>query len=67
MATVLIDDSDGPDLAETLAKRDALVYALAQKLRVPLVVTLGGGYGRDIDASVRGHAQVFRGLISAYG
>jgi len=47
-----------------LAKRDALVYALAQKLRVPLVVTLGGGYGRDIDATVRAHVQVYRGLIS---
>jgi acetoin utilization deacetylase AcuC-like enzyme len=49
-----------------LAKRDAMVFALARRLRVPIVVTLGGGYGRDIDATVRAHVQVFEGLIRAY-
>jgi len=51
---------------EGLATRDALVFALAKRLGVPLVVTLGGGYGRDIDTSVRGHVGVFRGLVAAY-
>ena len=51
---------------EGLAARDALVFALAKRLGVPLVVTLGGGYGRDIDASVRGHVGVFCGLVAAY-
>lgn len=51
---------------EGLLTRDALVFALARRLRVPLVVTLGGGYGRDIETSVRGHVGVFRGLVQAY-
>ena len=51
---------------EGLTRRDALVFALAKRLGVPLVVTLGGGYGRDIDTSVRGHVGVFRGLVAAY-
>ncbi|HSO39112.1 MAG TPA: histone deacetylase [Labilithrix sp.] len=51
---------------EGLLTRDALVFALARRLHVPLVVTLGGGYGRDIETSVRGHVGVFRGLVQAY-
>ena len=51
---------------EGLAVRDAMVFALARRLHVPLVVTLGGGYGRDIETSVRGHVGVFRGLMQAY-
>ncbi len=50
-----------------LAKRDAMVFALAKRLRVPIVVTLGGGYGRDIDATVHAHVQVYRGLVAALG
>ena len=49
-----------------LAARDAMVFAVARRLQVPLVVTLGGGYGRDIETSVRGHVGVFRGLVEAY-
>lgn len=49
-----------------LAKRDAAVVALAKRLGVPLVVTLGGGYGKDIEASVRGHVGVFTALCAAY-
>jgi acetoin utilization deacetylase AcuC-like enzyme len=52
---------------EGLLARDALVFALARRLGVPLVVTLGGGYGRDIDTSVRGHVGVFRGLVETFG
>lgn len=51
---------------EGLERRDAMVYALARRLDVPLVVTLGGGYGRDIETSIRGHVGVFQGLIRAY-
>lgn len=46
--------------------RNAAVYALAKKLAVPLVVTLGGGYHRDIDASVAAHVAVYRGLVRAF-
>jgi acetoin utilization deacetylase AcuC-like enzyme len=46
-----------------LAKRDALVFSMVSRLAVPLVVTLGGGYHRDIARSVEAHAQVFEGLV----
>lgn len=50
-----------------LKARDARVFALAERLRVPLVVTLGGGYHRDVEASVEAHANVYRGLVDALG
>lgn len=50
-----------------LKARDARVYALAEKLRVPIVVTLGGGYHRDLEATVEAHANVYRGLVAALG
>jgi acetoin utilization deacetylase AcuC-like enzyme len=49
-----------------LARRDALVFAAAQELGVPLVVTLGGGYHREVEQSVRAHAQVYEGLVEAF-
>ena len=49
-----------------LASRDARVFALARALRVPIVVTLGGGYNRSIDASVEAHANVYRELVRAF-
>ncbi|MDB4941516.1 MAG: Deacetylase [Labilithrix sp.] len=51
---------------EGLARRDAAVFATARRLGVPLVVTLGGGYGKDIESSIRGHVGVFQGLVRAY-
>lgn len=52
---------------EGLRARDARVFALAEELRVPLVVTLGGGYHRDVEATVEAHANVYRGLVAALG
>jgi acetoin utilization deacetylase AcuC-like enzyme len=49
-----------------LKARDARVIGLARELDVPMVVTLGGGYGRDIARSVEAHANVFRALASEY-
>jgi acetoin utilization deacetylase AcuC-like enzyme len=49
-----------------LRARDARVIALARELDVPLVVTLGGGYGRDIQRTVTAHANVFDALATAY-
>jgi acetoin utilization deacetylase AcuC-like enzyme len=46
-----------------LEARDARVYRLARKLGVPLVVTLGGGYHRDLDATIAAHVAVYRGLV----
>jgi acetoin utilization deacetylase AcuC-like enzyme len=48
-----------------LAARDAQVFALAKRLGVPMVVTLGGGYGRDIERTVQGHVGVYRRLVAA--
>lgn len=52
---------------EGLRRRDARVFALAKRLGVPLVVTLGGGYGRDIEATIAAHAGVYLGLLEAFG
>lgn len=51
---------------EGLARRDGAVFALAKRLGVPIVTTLGGGYGHDIESSVRAHVSVFMGLCAAY-
>jgi acetoin utilization deacetylase AcuC-like enzyme len=51
---------------EGLARRDALVFALARELAVPIVVTLGGGYGRDIEKSVIGHVGVYERLVEEF-
>jgi acetoin utilization deacetylase AcuC-like enzyme len=50
-----------------LRARDARVFALAERVRAPIVVTLGGGYHRDIGATVEAHANVYRGLVAALG
>jgi acetoin utilization deacetylase AcuC-like enzyme len=50
-----------------LRKRDARVFAFVRRLGVPLVVTLGGGYGRVIEETVEAHANVYRGLVEAFG
>ena len=52
---------------EGLRLRDARVYALARELGVPIVVTLGGGYGRDIERTVAAHAGVYIGLVEQLG
>jgi acetoin utilization deacetylase AcuC-like enzyme len=49
-----------------LRARDARVFAAARAWAAPLVVTLGGGYGRDLRATVEAHANVYRGLLSAF-
>ncbi|MEJ7735323.1 MAG: histone deacetylase [Polyangiaceae bacterium] len=49
-----------------LRARDARVFALARRLGVPLVVTLGGGYHPDIESTIAAHVAVFEGLVEAY-
>jgi acetoin utilization deacetylase AcuC-like enzyme len=46
-----------------LARRDARVFAAVCGMGVPVVVTLGGGYGRDLTQTVAAHANVFRALL----
>jgi acetoin utilization deacetylase AcuC-like enzyme len=49
-----------------LSQRNRAVYAFAQEENLPLVVTLGGGYHRDIDESVKAHVTVYRELFEAF-
>jgi acetoin utilization deacetylase AcuC-like enzyme len=49
-----------------LGRRDAMVLDFAKAASVPLVVTLGGGYGRDIGPTVAAHANVFRRLVRSF-
>jgi acetoin utilization deacetylase AcuC-like enzyme len=43
-----------------LAARDERVFALCEERAIPVVVTLGGGYGRPLEETVVAHANVFR-------
>jgi acetoin utilization deacetylase AcuC-like enzyme len=43
-----------------LARRDALVFARCRRAGVPVIVTMGGGYARDLDAIVTIHANTIR-------
>lgn len=64
---VLAGDSLGR-LALTLdgtRRRNRRVYALADRLGVPLVVTLGGGYQPDVERSASAHAAVYDDLVDA--
>ena len=59
---VLAGDRFGK-LALTMAgvgERDRLVCAFARRAGLPLVVTLGGGYARDINRIVDAHCQTIR-------
>jgi len=44
---------------ETLRERNRLVFRTFLRNCVPLVITMGGGYSRPIDASVDAHADVY--------
>lgn len=48
-----------------LMQRDRMVYSFATSLGVPLVVTLGGGYHRDVNWSVQAHVNVFLGMLGS--
>ena len=42
-----------------LRKRNALLYSLARASQTPLLVTMGGGYHKDIQETVRASADVY--------
>lgn len=50
-----------------LKRRDTIVVDLAQRLRVPLVVTLGGGYGDPIEETARAHANTYKTVAALMG
>jgi acetoin utilization deacetylase AcuC-like enzyme len=43
-----------------LAERDRLVFEISKLHRIPVVVTLGGGYAEPIAGTVEAHANTFR-------
>lgn len=49
-----------------LRARDRLVYDWVRARRIPLVVTLGGGYHPAVEPSVEAHCNVYRGLVRAF-
>ena len=42
-----------------LQKRNAFLYSLASECRMPLLITMGGGYHKDIRETVRASADVY--------
>ncbi len=48
-----------------LAARDERVFAACEARGLPVVVTLGGGYGRPLESTVAAHAHVFRAARAA--
>jgi acetoin utilization deacetylase AcuC-like enzyme len=49
-----------------LGRRDRLVLELARVHRIPLVITLGGGYSNPIEATAEAHANTFRIAAQIY-
>lgn len=51
---------------EGLRRRNERVFSLASSLAVPLVTTLGGGYGRDVERTIGAHVDVYEGLMDHF-
>ena len=52
---------------EGLRRRDHLVLSLCHRNGIPVVVTLGGGYGNPLEASVEAHANTYRIALDIFG
>lgn len=50
-----------------LKARDRMVMELCRELRVPFVVTLGGGYGEPIEQTALAHVNTFRMAAEVFG
>jgi acetoin utilization deacetylase AcuC-like enzyme len=51
---------------EGLRRRDRLVFGTARELNVPVVVTLAGGYARDVNDTVEIHLATIEEAITAF-
>ncbi|KAG0568948.1 hypothetical protein KC19_6G054300 [Ceratodon purpureus] len=51
---------------EGLLKRNNMVYSACIERNLPLVITMGGGYSRPSDASIKAHADVYRSAALRY-
>jgi len=45
---------------EGLKERDRLVLGACKEARIPIVITLGGGYAKPITKTVEAHLNTFR-------
>jgi acetoin utilization deacetylase AcuC-like enzyme len=52
---------------EGLRRRDRLVLSQCHENGIPVVVTLGGGYGTPIEATVEAHANTYRAALDIFG
>jgi acetoin utilization deacetylase AcuC-like enzyme len=52
---------------EGLRRRDRLVLSLCRQNRIPVVVTLGGGYGNPLQDTVEAHANTYRVALDIFG
>jgi acetoin utilization deacetylase AcuC-like enzyme len=50
-----------------LRRRDRLVFEGARRHRIPVAITLGGGYGDPLEATVDAHFHTFREAGSVWG
>jgi acetoin utilization deacetylase AcuC-like enzyme len=50
-----------------LAERDRTVFEKVKQANTPLVVVMGGGYNRDPQMTIAGHAQTYRLALEALG
>ena len=51
---------------EGLARRDAMVLDACRDVGIPVAITIAGGYGRDINDTVRVHLNTVRIAAAAY-
>lgn len=51
---------------EGLADRDRFVFEACQRVGVPVVSTMGGGYGRNLDTTVEAHCNTIRVLTEVF-
>lgn len=49
-----------------LATRDRYVFEACKRVGVPVVSTMGGGYGRDLDTTIEAHANTIRVLKDVF-
>jgi acetoin utilization deacetylase AcuC-like enzyme len=52
---------------EGLRRRDRMVLSRCLQDSIPVVVTLGGGYGTPIEATVEAHANTYRIALEIFG
>jgi hypothetical protein len=50
-----------------LKERDRIVMEFCHDRQLPLIITLGGGYGDPIEATAAAHANTFRMAAQVFG